>query len=412
MRNINSGYIKKSMIIEIILATFIGALLGIITGITPGIHINLVSVLILTYSHFILKYTDPLILCIVIIGMSITHSFLDVIPSIFLGAPDEATALAILPGHRMLLEGKGYEAIMLTTVGSLGSLLLTVAIIPLFLYSIDYIYELLKDYIGVILLFCSIYLIYKEPHSRYWAFIVFILSGIFGLAVLNYPPLKEPLFPLLSGLFGISTLATSISDNVRIPKQDYSLNKMDSNVGLKAILTSTFMGSIASFMPGLGPSQVAILGSQITKNLKDKGFLILIGGLNTVNMIVSFATLQAIEKARNGAVIVMSKIIPIISTEILGIFLAATLIAALPATFLTIKLSKLFASILEKTNYKLICIIILIMISSLVIYVCGFIGLFILAVSTSIGLIPSNKGIGKNHLMGCLLLPIMLYFLL
>ena len=42
----------------------------------------------------------------------------------------------------------------------------------------------------------------------------------------------------------------------------------------------------------------------------------------------------------------------------------------------------------------------------------GFLGLFVLIVSTSIGLIPNLAGVGKNNAMGCLLLPVMLYFLL
>ena len=82
-----------------ILAFFIGILAGIFTGLFPGIHVNLVSVFLISISPSLLKYTSPISLAIFIVSMSITHSFLDFIPSIFLGAPDEDSFLSILPGH-------------------------------------------------------------------------------------------------------------------------------------------------------------------------------------------------------------------------------------------------------------------------------------------------------------------------
>ena len=97
------------MLIEIILAITIGILLGCITGLVPGVHINMVAVVTFSLSPILLTYTSPLILAIVIISMSITHTFLDSLPSIFLGAPDEDHALSVLPGHRLLLQGQGYK---------------------------------------------------------------------------------------------------------------------------------------------------------------------------------------------------------------------------------------------------------------------------------------------------------------
>jgi len=109
------------MFIEILFAILIGLFFGIITGLIPGIHINLVSIILLSLSPILLNYTNPLVLCVFIIAMSVNHSFLDFVPSVFLGAPDADTALSILPGHKLLLEGKAYEAVKLTVMGSLGA---------------------------------------------------------------------------------------------------------------------------------------------------------------------------------------------------------------------------------------------------------------------------------------------------
>ena len=83
------------MLLEILAAILIGSSFGIVTGITPGVHINLVAALLLIISPILLQYFSPFILATVIIAMSIVHTFLDFIPGCFLGAPDESTAMAI-----------------------------------------------------------------------------------------------------------------------------------------------------------------------------------------------------------------------------------------------------------------------------------------------------------------------------
>jgi len=80
---------------------------------------NLVSVLVVTVSAYLLNLFSLPALGVFIIAMAITHTFLDVLPAIFLGAPDSDTALGVLPGHKLLLEGKGLIAVKLTVAGGL-----------------------------------------------------------------------------------------------------------------------------------------------------------------------------------------------------------------------------------------------------------------------------------------------------
>src|SRR3989338_10386995 len=114
------------MLLTLIIALLLGIAAGIITGLVPGIHVNLVSVTLLSSASILLTYTTPLVLCVFIIAMCTTHLYLDIIPSIFLGVPSEETVLAILPGHQLLIEGKGYEAVRLTIIGSLGGLIVAI----------------------------------------------------------------------------------------------------------------------------------------------------------------------------------------------------------------------------------------------------------------------------------------------
>ena len=399
------------MLLEILIAILIGCLLGIITGITPGIHINLVSVLILSLSPFLSQYISLLTLAIVIISMSVTHTFLDAIPSIFLGAPDSGMELGVLPGHRLLLQGRGYEAVVLTAIGSLFAVIMMVAFAPIGLPFIKIIYPLIQKYIPYILIFFSILLIYKERKSRMLALIVYLLAGVLGIITLNLP-LSQPLFPLLTGLFGTSILLMSILQKTKIPKQKITEVKLKK----KEITKSMSAGFIASFLtgllPGLGASQAAIIATSAQKKIAPENFLVIVGSINTFVMIVSFLALYEIDKARNGSVVVISKILENFNINHLILFLAISLIAAAIATFLTIFFAKIFSKIMVKINYTKLCLSIIILILVLVIALTGWLGLFVLIISTSIGLIPNLLGLQKNHLMGCLLLPVILFFLL
>ena len=400
------------ILLTILTSIFVGILLGIFTGLIPGIHVNLIAVSLLTLSPLLLEFASPLTLSLVIVGMAITHTFLSTIPSIFLGAPDSDNVLSVLPGHKLLLEGKGYEAVALTVVGSLASLLLCIAIIPLLMMFIDFSYPFLKEKIGFILVVASVFLLYKEKNGHLWALIVFLLAGVLGIIVLTGSLTSNPLFPLLSGLFGISSLLISLSSNTKIPPQVVSNPSLPTSEGIQAISISVVIGSLCSTLPGLGPAQAAIIGSQFMKKSNAKSFLVLVGGLSTVNMIASFVTLYLIDKARNGAVITISQILTSLSKTEFIVLVAASLITSGFATILALKLTKVFSRVMCKINYRTLCISIISLITILVVILSGFFGLLILIVATCLGIVPPLKNVGRNHLMGCLLLPIILFFLL
>lgn len=400
------------MLSHIFIAIILGCFFGIFTGLIPGIHINLVSLLVLSFSAYLLNITSPIIIAIFIISMSITHTFLDTIPSIFLGAPEEGTALSVLPGHKMLLKGKGYEGVMLTLIGSFFSLILAILLSPLIAIIIKLVYPILQTAMGFILIIASCFLILRERKSKIWALIIFLLAGVLGLGVTGLPNLKNPLFPMLSGLFGTSTLIISLSEKTKIPKQKITFPKISKKEIRKVMGCSLFAGGLCSFLPGLGPSQAAIIGSSFYKKITQQGFLILIGGLNTINMVLSFLALYLFNKARNGAIVVVSKIVENITLKEIILFFSVSLIVGGIAVFLTIKITKIFAKIFSRINYKKLLLSIIFLITIMVFFLSShFLGLLILIVSTFVGILAIKLGIGRNHLMGCLLLPVILYFL-
>lgn len=404
------------MLTYILLATILGILCGVFTGLIPGIHVNLISLLLLSMSAYFLQITNPLVIAVFIIAMAVTHTFLDPIPSIFLGAPDADMALSVLPGHKLLLEGKGYEAVKLTVIGSLSSLIIILSIIPFMIPIIPIIYEFIQPHIGYILIFVVFYMtIIKENTIKHkaWALVLFLLSGVLGLITLNMPNLKQPLFPLLSGLFGTSSLILSLNQNVKIPKQSVSetINVSKKNK-IKAISAAVFSGSLTGLFPGLGSAQAAIIGMQLVGEIGNYAFMILIGGINTVNFVFSLVTLYTLQKARNGAVVAVLEIIKSIDIFQLITLLAVALIAGAIAAFLALKISKVFAKYIVKINYRILCISIITFIAMISFIFGQFVGLLILIVSTAVGLIAPLIGIKRSNAMGCLLLPVILYFVL
>ncbi len=401
------------MITEIYIALFLGILSGIVTGLTPGIHINLVSVLVVSFSPILIQITSPIVLAVYIISLAITHTFLDALPSIYLGAPDEAQALSVLPGHRLLKKGEGHNAIIYTTIGSLGSLLLGIILFPFFIKSMAFISPYIEGIMGYLLLAIMIYMILRCTGKRWESLLIFLISGVLGLFVLTGLTLHQPLFPLLSGLFGISTLLTSLLQKSIIPKQ--KLHKpltLSTKNTITSVSAATGVGFIAAFLPGFGSAQAAILATNVVGDLGDEGFLSLVGGINTANMVISIAAAYVLDKARNGAIVAVHELIGTIGLPELFLFIGVALVVGGVASILTLFLSKSFANLITKLPYNKIIWGIMIFILLLTFFFDGFIGFIILLTATAIGMLCSSWGVAKNHLMGCLIIPVILYFIL
>jgi putative membrane protein len=398
------------MFVEIIIVIILGIFIGIITGITPGLHVNLVATTLFSLSPILLQYFNPLSLAVFIIALSVVHSFLDTIPSVYLGAPENENALSVLPGQKMLLKGQGHQAVKITTLGTYIGMIVAILLIPIFILTANSIYPVLKPYLVYILIILMIYMIIKEE-QKIWALFLFLISGTLGIVVFSIPNLNEPLFPMLSGLFGISGLLLSFFENTKIPEQTIDNTiKLKPDILLKAILGSSIAVFFIQFFPGLGPAQGAVISNQIVK-VRDKGYLALVGAMGTMSVVFSLVTFYTLGKAKDGTIVVISKLLEINESSF-WLLIISMLISGSIAVFITLWFSKTFSKIIVNVNYKLLVILIIIFIFSMSLLINGWIGIIILITSTAIGVIPPVKKVGRNHLMGCLILPVILYFVL
>jgi putative membrane protein len=388
------------MLIEVILSLLAGVLAGTITGLLPGIHINLVGTFLVVLSTSLLSSISPLFLVVFITSMAITHTFLDFIPSIFLGCPDDDTGLAVLPGHELLKQGRGYEAVYLTALGGLAAIFLVLLIAFPAIFLVPKIYNSILRFIPYLLIGISLFMLLSEK-KKFSAFLVFFLSGILGLIVLNIN-LKEPLLPLLSGLFGSSSLLLSIKQKTKIPAQEANISEKPK---LLRPLSGSFIASfICGFLPGLGSGEAAVIGSQISK-AERKNFLVLLGATNTLVMGLAFIAFYTIGKTRTGVLVSIQQIIGNLTARQFILVLAIILLAGIISFFLTLQLAKFFSNKIEKINYSTLSILTLIFVTVIVTAFSGFLGLLVFIISTLTGIYCISLNVRRTTMMSCLLLP-------
>jgi len=394
------------MLWEILLATLIGILAGTLTGLIPGIHINLIGVLIISASTTLLFKIPSLYLVIFIVSMAITHTFLDFIPSIFLGCPDTDTELGVLPGHDLLKKGLGYEAILLSAYGSLAAIIIFAITAGPSMLIMKKIFPIIKLAIPYLLIAASFLLIILEK-KKINALVVFGLTGLLGWTVLSFE-FNEPLFPLLTGLFGSSMLLISIRNKTKIPKQKITKIKPK----LKRPLIGAFLASpLCSFLPGLGSGQAAVIGNLIARQDR-KGFLILLGATNTFVMVFSFLSLYAISRTRTGAALAIKELVNVPSVKIIILIVLVALLVGIVAFYLTKKVGIFFSNNINKINYTYLSLGTLSVLTILIGLISGWIGLIVFIISTITGIYCISLNVKRTNMMGCLLLPTILFYLI
>lgn len=412
--------------LELVFACFIGILIGTLTGMIPGIHVNTAGAILFASSAFILGFLSPEFLCVLMVSMSIAHALTEFVPSMLLGVPQEGTATSILPGHRMVLQGRSKEVIRIVAVGGFGAIVITILMMPVFAVTLPFLHELTKPYTWIILLSASVYLTYALTNSKRdfaWSLLLFLLSGILGWAIFQTPISSGvSLMCIFSGLFGISTILFSLNDNSTIPHQNsfYELN-IDFNK-FKSIFAGGITGAILGFLPGFGPAQGTVIvqaASGTNDNSEDDtvNFLLATSGLNISDCLFSLMAIYIIGNPRSGIAVYMSYLISDMSISHLMIFIFASLIAVSISLILCLKLGDSFSKLMGGVDYRKLSIaVIILQIGILYIFILYykapiFYMTLALITSTALGMLPHYIGVGKSHLMGVLIVPAIVIYM-
>lgn len=413
-------------IFDLLIACILGVLCGVITGVIPGVHVNTVGAFIFSYSVYLLGIFSPEYIAVFLISMSISHSMIDFLPSMFLGVPEEGTVLSVLPGHYLMLQGRGKEAIRLVTLGGFGSLLVTILLLPLFLMFLPPFYSIIKPYIGLILTFAAIYMILRLNKGIYkiiWSSVIFIFSGIIGWVTLNTPLSPNVLLlTVFSGFFGVSTLLYSITKNSFLPPQysDHHLN-FDGRI-MRGIIAGGIAGTILGFLPGMGPSQGSILAQEISGGgdigNNREGFLVAMSGVNVSDALFSLIAIYLIGNPRSGIAVFIDKMIQNFDFHLLILFIFVSITAVSLSVFFCIKLGDMLLLNIHKFDYIKLSKVVIILMSILIVIFSlieksNLFYVFILYLtSISLGLMPHYLGVNKSNLMGVLIVPAIIIYTL
>jgi putative membrane protein len=395
------------MLLEIALFFTIGTALGVLAGLVPGLHPNTLLVVLVSLFWLVEGQAAHPILALVV-SMSVSNTIANFIPSIFLGAPDPDNCLSVLPGHRFLLQGKGYEALFLTVVGGVSVMLLTVLALPFILWFIPFLYVNIHTYMHWLLLAVLAMLIYHEKGvKKAYSLLVFIIAGAAGFMLLSVLPAEQVLFPALSGLFGLSIIITSITQTTSLPPQKMTRRPRFESV--KGSLAGWLAGMFVGILPGIGAAQAGVLASRALGG-KERDFLVALGGINTANIIFTFIALYTVQKTRSGAAWAVSEIFGGITLNDVYFILLIALLSCFISSLVTLKLGRSCIALLERANYRKLNISVLIILSSLVFAFSGVFGMVIAALCASLGLACTRMGVKRMYLMGFLMLPTILYY--
>jgi len=399
------------VIAGILLGCAIGLSAGTVSGLLPGIHSNTMASVLLSLQGLLAGIAGPEGLASALFSALVTHTFLDSIPSTYLGIPDPDTALSVLPAHALCLEGLGEEAVR---IAALGSALAVVVGIPLSLLCF-LLLPPLQPYLdwgmGIILTGIAGLLI-VTAEAPAWACSVFLVSGLLGIFSFRYSFLAwhpfggtAVLLPLLAGLFGFSTLL--LASGAPFPAQRFDGIRIPGRGIASRVLLGAAAGSIVGWLPGLSNATAnALVASAGGYDREPRQYILSASAANTVNAFVGLAALYALARTRNGVMVALAtQDLPPMSSLLL-----AGCIAGCAAYFLTIRLSR-SAGILRGLGVRRLNLAVMGVVALLTFLLSGPFGLIILCLATAAGVVPPLVNVPRLFLMGAVMVPVICFSL-
>jgi putative membrane protein len=396
--------------LEILLGVLIGVILGTISGIIPGVHANTLAGVMLSLQALLLSVLGPVALAGTLFAALITHTFVDAVPSTFLGIPEADISLSVLPAHALCLEGNGEEAVRIAALGSACSMVIAVPVSVLCFLLLPALQPYFDWWIGILLIASVGYMIVTSEAPG-WALAIFAVSGALGAFALHYTFLSwhilagesAILMPLLTGLFGISVLM--VASQGTLPVQHFSGLRMENKAVIKYSLLGTGAGIAVGWLPGLSTASAnGVLASVIGYEKDRRSYILATNAANTANAFIGLAALFALSRMRNGVMAALAEL-PLPS---MGELMIIGVLAACAAYVITLRLSA-SAHHLNGFDSKALNRTVMVFVVLLSVILTGPFGLFVLLLATAVGLVPHIVNIPRMYCMGAIMVPVMLY---
>ncbi|MHB1262307.1 MAG: tripartite tricarboxylate transporter permease [Thermoplasmatota archaeon] len=409
-----------------ITATLLGCVVGLAAGLLPGMHVNTVCAIALSLASGV-GPTIAIALC----AMAVAHGFASHLPSTYLGAPGEDTLLSALPAHRMLLEGRGPEAVQVSLDGALAGLVLATLLFLPYKWLLgepgrllDSLETFMPWVLGGILVFLVVREVPKGPHVVAWSALVLALAGVLGLvtgrvAVAALVPVPaSPLLPLLSGLFGAPALLETLRHHPEVPMQEPA-SRIPAGVrrrSRRGILSGVAAASMVSVLPGMTSAVAAAAARAGEHDEHDaRPVLATLAAIGQAQVVFAFGVLWLSLRARSGLAVAVQQAWP---TTVwasgapplaLRWLLLGGLASGIAAHLATASVAHRAASWTAAVPPRVLSASALAVLLLTVAILSGLNGCAIFVAAVAVGLVPAATGVGRIHLTGCLLVPVLAY---
>ena len=411
------------LLVIIIVAVAVGVLVGSFTGLVPGIHVNTAAtVLVAAYPALAASLSGivdaehmPVLVACCVFSASTVHSFVDFVPSVFIGAPDPDEALSVLPGHRLLAEGRGMRAVRAAAVGSVvGALTAVLLALPLQWLMLHGGMTLL-DRVTLSVLLLALIIIVLSSRRKILALVMIAVSGFIGLAVneMGIPSTGLAgegtlLFPMLTGMFGLPPLLER-GARTRAPRQrDDGEDPVGPVPGLKGVVT----GLLAGWFPGITSTVGATMASAFGRDDSPESFIAMTASIGTVTSVFSVVALAVSGSGRSGTTQAVKEIIGNaldgFCSEAFVLILFSIAAASAVGYVVTIAAGKGMMHLFDAIPGDLLNDSVLVLITALVFVFTGPWGLVVLAVCAAVGMIPPALGVSRVTMAAALLVPTLL----
>ncbi len=386
-----------------------GVVLGTVSGLTPGVHANNFALLLAAVAPTVPG--PPRYVGAAMLSAGVVHTFLDIVPALALGVPDPAMAASALPGHRLVLRGRGREALRLSALGSVLAVGFAVPLAVPVTALMERVYPTIRAHLTIVLVAVMALLVVGERtwFARIGAVAALAGSGVLGLVALDLPakgllPAGEMLAPLFAGLFGAPVLVEALGGEGVPPQADPTITVSGRAVGSVAFL-GTLSGAVVGYLPGIS-SAIAATGALVAlPSGGPRAFVVATSGVNTANTIFALFALVALGNPRTGVLVALEDAgLPVV----LPLLLASIAIAAGLGFLLVVGLGDRYLLAVGRLDNTRLSVGVLALLAVLVVAIAGVVGLAVFAVSAVVGLLPVQFGAKRANLMGVLLVPLAL----
>ena len=384
-----------------------GIALGTASGLTPGLHANNFALLLAGFAPAIPAH--PQYVGAAMLAAGVTHTFLDVVPALALGVPDPVFAPSALPGHRLVLQGRGREALRLSALGSALAVALAVPLaIPVTL-GMERAYPTIAANLSLVLGTVSVLLVVTERtmFARLGGTVALLGSGLLGILTLDVPaggvlPAGDMLAPLFAGLFGAPILIEALSGS-GVPPQDDARVTTSRGFILLVGAVGTLAGALVGYLPAISSAIAAAAALTILPHRGPRAFIVASSGVGTANTVFALFALVALGSPRTGVMVaVESADVP----HNLPVLLSSVAIAAVCGFLLVLLVGDRYLALAGGVDNVTLSVGVLSFLCLLVLAFTGLVGLGVFAVATLVGLIPGRFGARRMTCMGVLLIPL------